>query len=140
MVLISDGITPNIWPICDYSRSIRMPWTDQITEIAPHMHTYFWVTIWNKHDGTNNDTIFVISREDFTNEKHSNLTLKNLFTLTLSQYLLGQGTFSIGNVRCGDSYNNMVPLLDGNTEIEVRSNLFKAYLLRSKIVKKAFFS
>ena len=28
-------------PICDYSRSDQMPLTDQITEIAPYVRTYF---------------------------------------------------------------------------------------------------
>ena len=32
-------------PICDYSRSSQMPKTDETTEIAPYVRTYFWVTI-----------------------------------------------------------------------------------------------
>ena len=32
-------------PICDYSRSDKIPETDQITEIAPYVRTYVLVTI-----------------------------------------------------------------------------------------------
>ena len=34
-----------------YFRSNQMPWTDQIKEIAPHVRTYFWVTISCKYHG-----------------------------------------------------------------------------------------
>ena len=58
MVLILDGNSEHVahaWrimvfsekkkTICDYSRSKQMPKTEQITEIAPHVRTYLWVTI-----------------------------------------------------------------------------------------------
>ena len=42
------------FPILDYSRSIQMPYTDQITEIAPNLRIYFWVfTILNKYHRIN---------------------------------------------------------------------------------------
>ena len=35
------GLFGEINPICDYFRSDRMPLTDQITNIAPYLRTYF---------------------------------------------------------------------------------------------------
>ena len=35
--------------ICDCSRSKQMPITDQITETAPYLRTYFWVTFKYKY-------------------------------------------------------------------------------------------
>ena len=38
-------------PICDSFWPNCVLITDQITEIAPYMHTNFWVTIWYKYHG-----------------------------------------------------------------------------------------
>ena len=57
MVLILDGKSRHVaqvWrknglfgknKVCDYSRTKQMPYTDQITDITPHVRTYFWITI-----------------------------------------------------------------------------------------------
>ena len=50
--------------ICDCSRSNQIPETDQITEISPYVHTYFWVAILDKYD---KDT--VLAREIDMNPK-----------------------------------------------------------------------
>ena len=52
MVLLLEGNLEQIlyeWrktnQMCDYSRSNQMLYADQITEIAPYVRTYFWITI-----------------------------------------------------------------------------------------------
>ena len=46
--------------ICYCSRSKQMPWTDQITKIAPYVRTYFWVTIYYKYHDLNSEHMYVM--------------------------------------------------------------------------------